>query len=122
MVHTTPNLWHYANFIIRATPYRFHKWFIHRIMGENDFPYPTRYKINTPQRLTALMRQNGFRPLEIRMVDTGPVYLGWLTPAYAIGLVYHRLVNYFHFLAQFRGFMIGVSERQDAEKAGDVYE
>lgn len=122
MVHTTPNLWHYANFIIRATPYRFHKWFIRRIMGENDFPYPTRYKINTPQRLATIMKQSGFKPLEIRMVDTGPVYLGWLTPAYAVGLVYHRLVNYFHFLAQFRGFIIGVSERQEAEKARSDYE
>ncbi len=111
MIHTTPNMLHYANFIIRSTPYRFHKWFIHSVMGENDFPYPTKYKINTPRRMREVMLKSGFVPLEIRLVDTGPVYLGWLAPAYALGLLYHRIVNYFDFLSPWRSFIIGVSRR-----------
>jgi hypothetical protein len=65
------------------------------------------------------MRQNGFKPLEIRLVDTGPVYLNWLAPAYAVGLVYHRLVNSLNFLASFRSFMIGVSIRQSPAEVGN---
>jgi ubiquinone/menaquinone biosynthesis C-methylase UbiE len=118
MVHTTPNLLHYANFLISATPYSFHKWFIQHIMGTNDFPYPTRYKINTPRQFKKLTRNNGFLPSEIRMVDTGPVYLHWLSPAYALGLIYHRIVNAFGFLAYFRAFMIGTAIRQKIDGEG----
>jgi ubiquinone/menaquinone biosynthesis C-methylase UbiE len=116
MVHSTPNMLHYANFFIRFTPYWFHKWFIRHILGQNDFPYPARYKINTPHRLRKLMSETGFKPREFRLIDPGPIYLSWFSPAYALGLVYHRLVNRFKFLSYFRGFMIGVSIRQPEPK------
>lgn len=116
MVHTTPNALHYANFIIKSTPFKFHEWFIHKVMGEKDTPYPTLYKVNTPQRLRKIMRDHGFQPREIRMIDTGPVYLGWLSPAYAIGLLYHHIVSHFRFLASFRAFMIGVFIRQSSDE------
>jgi ubiquinone/menaquinone biosynthesis C-methylase UbiE len=116
MVHTTPNMLHYANFIIKSTTFKFHQWFIHSVIGANDIPYPTSYKINTPRRLKNIMHRSGFQPLEIRLIDMGPVYLSWLSPAYAVGLVYHRLVNSFKFLSSFRSFMIGVSVRQPVDR------
>ncbi len=120
-VHTTPNMLHYANLFIKATPYSFHKWFIHKVIGANDFPYPTLYKINTPKRLEKIVRMNGFTPVETRLIDMGPIYLNWLTPAYAIVLIYHHIVNYFSFLSCLRGFIIGVSLRQSTNETGDKY-
>ncbi len=114
MVHATPNALHYANFIIKNTPYNFHKWFISHIMGTQDFPYPTCYKVNTPGSFRKTARENGFTPAEIRMLDPGPVYLHWASPAYALGLVYHRLVNSAGIFAPWRSFMIGTAVRQSS--------
>jgi 2-polyprenyl-3-methyl-5-hydroxy-6-metoxy-1,4-benzoquinol methylase len=119
MAHATPNTLHYANFITRTTPYRFHKWFIRQVMGKNDFPYPTRYKINTPGKLRNITANSGFRLQEIRFIDAGPLYLDWLSLAYAIGLVYHHIVSYFKFLSFLRSFMIVVSIRQTSDYAGN---
>lgn len=116
MIHATPNLMHYANFFIKVTPYWFHKWFIHTVMGQREDPYPTLYKVNTPHKLKKMLRVNGFIPLEIRLIDNGPVYLSWFSPVYALGLLYHYIVNRINVLSYFRAFMICISIRQAPEK------
>ena len=112
VIISTPNVLHYANLIVKVTPYALHEWFIkHFLAGEGGESCPTRYRVNTPGKLARSMESEGFTSVEMRCIDVGPQYLGWLAPFYAVGLVYHRLVNRFDKLSSFRGIIIGVFRR-----------
>jgi SAM-dependent methyltransferase len=112
VIYMTPNLLHYAYLLSVLTPFWFHKCFSRYVLGEKDKSFPTRYKVNTPKKMETMMRDAGFTAVEVRCTDSGPVYLGWLTPLYAAGLIYHRLVNHFDRLSPFRTTIIGVFRRQ----------
>jgi len=114
VVVVTPNVFHYANLIVKLTPYRFHEWFTkHILKGSFEESFPTRYRANSPRRLAGMMRKAGFKVLEMRCIDEGPVYLDTLAPLYAVGLIYHRLVNCFTKLSFLRLTIFGVFARKD---------
>jgi ubiquinone/menaquinone biosynthesis C-methylase UbiE len=108
VILATPNLLHYSNLVVRLTPYWFHEWFIKAILCGSGGSHPTTYKANTPKKLTSMMEKAGFEKEDVRLLDFGPAYLHWLTPAYAIGMIYHRVVNRFNRLSFLRGTIIGV--------------
>lgn len=112
VVVTTPNLWHYEILIIKLTPYWFHKWFIHAILAGSGDSYPTKYLSNTRRRLIRLMKAAGFEPVELKSLDFGPRFLDWFAPAYALGVIYHRLLNRFSELSFLRGVILGVFRKQ----------
>ena len=111
VVILTPNLLHYICLITALTPYGFHKWFIRHALGVEGESHPTRYRANTPRKLVKMMESAGFTTLEVRCIDSRPAYLHWLTPLFAAGVVYHRLVTRFEKLSCFRSIMIGVFRR-----------
>jgi len=76
------------------------------VLGSGYVPYPTAYRANSPRKLVSVMKNAGFKLIEMRLLDYGPAYLGWLTPAYAIGLIYHRLVNRFEVFSGLRGTIL----------------
>ncbi len=110
----TPNVLHYANFLIMITPYAFHEWFAKTFLGASRYyteSFPTRYRANTPWKLKQMMEKSGFKTIEVRCIDGGPLHLQWFTPLYAVGLVYHRIVNRFKWLSFLRSDMIAIFRR-----------
>jgi ubiquinone/menaquinone biosynthesis C-methylase UbiE len=118
----TPSLLHYASLLAASTPFWFHQWFRQFFIGDKDGVYPTRYKANTPRKMKRMMKDVGFTTVEVRCIDSGPGYFRWLTPLYAIGLIYHRLVNRFDVFAPFRDSIIGVFRRQSSPHGSDERE
>ena len=112
-VITTPNLWHYATLISALTPHWLHRWFLKVAFGSGYAPYPTAYRANSPRKLVSVMKNAGFKLVEMKLLDSGPVYLGWLTPAYTIGLIYHRLVNRFEVFSGLRGTILASFRRSN---------
>ncbi len=108
VIYVTPNLRHYTYLLSLLTPFWFHKWFAQYVLGRKDKTFPTPYKVNTPKKIETMMRDAGFTPVEVRCIDQDPAYLGWLTPLYAAGLIYHRLVNHFERLSPFRATILGI--------------
>lgn len=117
-VHGTPNVLHYASLFAALTPFWFHKWFRAFALGDRHAAFPTRYRANTPRQMRKLMKAAGFVPVEVRCIDSGPGYFRWFTPLYAMGLVYHRMVSCFGWLAYFRDSIIGVFRRAHTGGAG----
>jgi len=115
----TPNLWHYANLIVALTPHWLHRWFDKAVLGGIFNPYPTTYRANSPKKLVSEMKKAGFELVEVRLLelDLGLAYLEWLTPAYAIGLMYHRLVNRFRVFSGLRHTILA-SFRKVAQLSG----
>lgn len=111
IVLATPNLLHYENLVTALTPFGLHNWFMRHIFREQDESFPTRYRANTPMKLVKMMESEGFTTVEMRCIDSGPSYLDWLTPGYAVGLIYHRMVNRFDKLSSLRNIMIGIFRR-----------
>lgn len=108
VVITTPNLLHYANVLVSLMPYWLHEWFLRRIDRGHADSFPTVFKANTPNKLRQMMESARFTTVEVRCIDEGPEYCHWLTPLYAIGLIYHCLVSRFQKLSPLRPIMIGV--------------
>jgi ubiquinone/menaquinone biosynthesis C-methylase UbiE len=108
VVLATVNKLHYENFVVALTPYSFHEWYIKKVLGDKGVSYPTSNRANTPGRLRRMMERAGFTTIAVQCIDSGPIYLSWLTPLYAMGVVYHRLVNRFDKLSCFRGDIIGI--------------
>lgn len=104
----TPNILHYANWIVKLTPYRIQRWFLKYIIVYKDEFFPTKYRANSPMKLAKMMRSAGFDTIEIRCIDDYPVHLDWCALFYAMGLIYHRLVNRFDKLSFLRWGIIGV--------------
>ena len=111
VVVATPNLLHYGILVTALTPHGFHKWFIRHILQDQGESFPTRYRANTPRKLAKMMESEGFTTVEVRCIDWGPTYLEWLTPAYAVGMIYHRVVNRFDKLSSFRPTIVGIFRR-----------
>ena len=107
VVLATPNLLHYATLITALTSFGFQRWFLQHVLGGRCQCFPTRYRANTPKKLAKVMEGAGFTTVEVRCVDDGPAYLDWLTPAYAAGLIYHRLVTSAKIFSSFRRVLIG---------------
>ena len=112
VIVVTPNLWYYEALVIKVTPYWFHKWFIHVILAGSGDPCPTKYLANTLHRLVGLMGAAGFEPIDLRLLDFGPWFLHWFTPAYALGVIYHRLINRFSKLAFLRQIILAVFRKE----------
>jgi 2-polyprenyl-3-methyl-5-hydroxy-6-metoxy-1,4-benzoquinol methylase len=106
LVVCTPNRNHYANAIVSLTGHSFHRWFVRAVLRHSSEVYPTAFRANTERRLIAMMRRAGLELAEMRLLDRGPIYLEWFTPAYALALVYHRLVSRFAKLSSLRSTIL----------------
>ena len=119
VVLATPNVLHYANLLTKLTPYWFHEWYRKAVLISAETTHPTVYRANTPTKLVNMMKNTGFEPVEIRLIDAGPAYFSWLTPAYLACLIYHCMVNRFSCLSFLRLTIIGVFQK--ASSAGGSY-
>jgi len=112
VVLATPSLLHYAPLMTALTPFSLHEWCRRHVLGWKNKTSPTRYGANTPKKLVKMMQSEGFIAVEVRCIDPGLTYLVWLTPLYAAGLLYHRLVNRFEKLSSFRAIIIAAFRHQ----------
>ena len=119
VIQGTPNILNYAILVAASTPFWFHSWFRRSILGDKHGSYPTKYKANTPMKMKSMMTEAGFTSVEVHCLDSGPGYFRWLTPLYAVGLIYHRLISRFKWLAIFRDSIIGVFRRQNPRRESE---
>jgi hypothetical protein len=75
LVHTV-NGRHYAAWLARLTPFRFHQWIVARVerRAAKDV-YPTQYRANTVSRLRGLFEAHGCHLVGGGLVDGIPLYL-----------------------------------------------
>src|SRR5207237_1095597 len=106
----TTNLGHYVTFVSAHSPQWFHRLVANRARAlpkdEHD-PWPTRYGMNTPNRLRKTLVQTRFQPAEVRTIESWPAYLAFHTLAVLAGIAYERLVNRYPSLSRFRLIMMG---------------
>ena len=96
LVHTVNSL-HYASWMARLTPYRFHQWIVERIEHRaGKDVYPTQYRANTVARLRRLFEGSGCRLVDGGLVDGIPLYLPYralFSIAIRVGLLERRLAG-----------------------------
>ena len=96
LVHTV-NSPHYASWMARLTPYRFHQWIVERIeCRAGKDVYPTQYRANTVARLRRLFEGSGCRLVDGGLVDGIPLYLPYralFNIAIRVGLLERRLAG-----------------------------
>jgi ubiquinone/menaquinone biosynthesis C-methylase UbiE len=106
----TPNRRHYVATLSRLTPHWFHElvanWARALPEGTHD-PWPTFYRMNTPEELREQAAAAGFRDAEIRMCEAEPSYLVFHAVPFLAGVAWERLVNRFDALAPLRANIFG---------------
>ncbi len=109
----TPNLWNYATFITRMSPFGFQKWFIKQILHqEPDEVFKTYYCANTRKRLRSLAKGAGLRETQLLMIEGSPNLLGFSPITFLIGVLYERIVMSSRMFSNFRGSMLALFSKQ----------
>ena len=111
LVFRTPNRLHYVAIIASATPHWFHELVANRSRGlaASGGVWPTYYRANTTRRITAALEAAGLGAIKLEMIEREPSYLAFAAPAFALGILYERVVNSTERLARFRSNIFGVA-------------
>ena len=90
----TSNLHFYGYMIAKLVPNRTHGRLVKLLYGraEGD-TFPTRYRANTPGRLSRTLQKAGFRQRQLTGFQRGPGYLGFSAPTFLLGAAYDYIVN-----------------------------
>ncbi|MBX3705069.1 MAG: class I SAM-dependent methyltransferase [Pseudomonadales bacterium] len=106
LLFKTPNSTHYMPLIARCTPHRFHQM-VNRMRGRHESDtFPTRYRANNVAQIERLAASTGWDIVRIERIEGRPEYLRWSGVAYALGLLYERLVNSTEGLAALRVLLV----------------
>lgn len=111
VIIATPNLYHYANYIVSITPTSWHDWYLKNIQKVSEKSFAVKHKANTAGKLIEVMRRQGFILKELQYIDLGPVHVYWIKPLYFLGMLYHKLVNHFEKLSFLRADLFLVFEK-----------
>lgn len=108
----TPNKFHYVTIAGRLTPLWFHKMLnsLRGVAPENVFE--TFYRANDEKTLRKLTVQTGFSVVSLDLIEGRPEYLRIFWPLYLAGILYERIVNKLHKLAQFRAVIIIILKKE----------
>ncbi len=92
-VFLTPNAWNYTSWIIRAVPQRWHPKLARSMWGRDRADtFPTRYRMNTPSRVRAIMREAGLR--EERLILNGdPTYVVFNDASFKLACLVERALE-----------------------------
>jgi SAM-dependent methyltransferase len=113
LVILTPNLWNYATFITKLSPYGFQKWFIENILnGKPEEVFSVFYRANTPHRISKLALQAGLEVERIHLIEGAPNLLAFSSATFLLGVVYERLVMRFDLLANLRCAILAVFRKR----------
>jgi SAM-dependent methyltransferase len=108
----TPNRWHYVTVSSALLPHSFHlrynRW---RGVDAHDI-FPTVYHANTASRLRSLYKGAGMTVEQLYQFETEPEYLAFLTPVYALGVGFERVVNRFDALKNLRVNLLAVGRKR----------
>jgi len=102
----TPNKFHYAPFLGRATPTRFHKFYNKIRHRDEDDTFPTYYKANSEKQIKRLANSAGFSIKSLEIIEGRPEYLRITWPTYLLGTLYERIVNSTSLMRHFRAVML----------------
>ncbi|RKX30469.1 MAG: hypothetical protein DRP22_05180 [Verrucomicrobia bacterium] len=112
-VFRTPNRWHYVALSGR--------WLSDRLAARlrccrerGGRIYPKYYRMNTPGKVTRLLREAGLEPIELKLIEKEPSYAMTSRVLFYVFMWYERLVNSTDFLAGLRANILCVARRGDS--------
>lgn len=114
----TPNLWHYVSMTSRLTPHWFHNLVVNRLRhlpSSSHDPWPTCYRMNRQGKIRKLMRNAGFKEIELLMIEKNPSYGMYSRLLFLLFMVYERAVNSSQLLSMFRVNILGVFAKPEKE-------
>ena len=106
----TVNAHHPISVLVRLVPFALRSYLIRRFNpGSADAhePYTTYFRANTRTRLVRLLRQGGFRNVDLRAREEPPIYLAAAGPGALVGVLWERVANECPFLAPLRVTLYG---------------
>ena len=94
LIFKTPSLYAPLIMLSRLTPHWLHQGLKRSLIGAaKPDVFPTYYRCNTPDTLERCLRSAGFRREQLLMVDQTYEYLSFSRLAYALGLLYSRMIQ-----------------------------
>ncbi|MEN8907665.1 MAG: class I SAM-dependent methyltransferase [Clostridiales bacterium] len=110
VIFLTPNSWNYNVWIIRAIPNRAHSYFTKKFYQRHEGDtYPVRYKINSPKKVSNILRKIGFNKVNV-ILNGDPTYLSMNDLTFKISLMIEKVLDY-KFFNSFKVHLIGVFEK-----------
>jgi SAM-dependent methyltransferase len=106
----TVNAHHPISVLVRLVPFALRSCLIRRFNpGSADAhePYTTYFRANTRTRVVRLLRQGGFRNVDLRAREEPPIYLAAAGPGALVGVLWERVANKCPFLAPLRVTLYG---------------
>ncbi|NOS66790.1 MAG: class I SAM-dependent methyltransferase [Candidatus Peribacteraceae bacterium] len=93
VIFLTPNAWNYNVWIIRAIPNAFHDFFTRRLYNRQEHDtFPTRYRINSMNRVEKLLTKIGFEKKQI-ILNGDPTYIGLNAPLFWFACLIERMLD-----------------------------
>jgi SAM-dependent methyltransferase len=94
IVLSTPNKYDYGSMIARATPQKFHEYFLTTVFGGDAYDtFPTYYRANTTRTLRTIASRVGLRVTSLKGIRHYPYYLMVSPLLFRLGVVYDRLIT-----------------------------
>ncbi len=106
----TPSLRSPVTRLVHLLPYAFHRRVKRHLGVPEDNVFPTCFRCNTPEQLTAVLRAQGLEPEWVALVDETFGYFAFNRPLYVLGLLYSRLMHT-RWLQPWRNVIVGVYRR-----------
>jgi SAM-dependent methyltransferase len=115
MVAQTPSKYDYVSVIAHVTPFWFHRWSLSTFLERRpEDVFPTCFRSNTRKAMVRTLEAAGFQPRSIQFFNQYPAYLMFWPLLFRLGIYYERLTTKYESLAQLRGWILAVAQKNSA--------
>lgn len=112
LIAQTPSKYDYVSLIAHFTPLWFHKWLLSNLLDRRaEDVFPTCFRSNTRNAMTGSLEAARLRPLSIQFFNQYPAYLMFWPFLFRLGIYYERLTSKYESLAQLRGWILAVAQK-----------
>lgn len=113
LIAQTPSKYDYVSLLAHVTPFGFHRWLLSRLLDRREEDvFPTCFRANTRKDMLACLEAAQLIPRKIMFFNQYPAYLMFWPLLFRLGILYERLTSRYEALAQLRGWMLVVAEKQ----------
>jgi SAM-dependent methyltransferase len=114
LIAQTPSKYDYVSLIAHFTPTWFHKWLLSNLLDRRaEDVFPTCFRSNTRSAMTGSLEAAKLRPLSLQFFNQYPAYLMFWPLLFRVGIYYERLTSKYEALAQLRGWILAVAQKQE---------
>lgn len=113
LIAQTPSKYDYVSLLAHVTPVGFHRWLLSRLLDRRaEDVFPTCFRANTRKDMLACLEAAQFIPRKMMFFNQYPAYLMFWPLLFRLGVLYERITSRYEALAQLRGWMLVVAEKQ----------